>query len=499
MPDAPRLLLLDGHSLAYRAFYALPVENFSTSTGQPTNAVYGFTSMLINALRDEQPSHLAVAFDVSRVTFRSDEFPAYKANRAETPPDFRGQVELIKEVLAAVNVPVLAVEGYEADDVIATLATRATAEGFDTAIITGDRDAFQLVDDHVTVLYPKKGVSDLARMDPGAVADKYGLPPGRYPDYAALRGDPSDNLPGIPGVGEKTAAKWIREYGSLDDLVRRADEVPGKVGAALRDHLGQVVTNRRLTELVRDVPLDLAPADLSVRSWDREEVAQVFDTLQFRVLRDRLYQTLDAPEPEAAEGFDLELVRCAPGEVVAWLATHAPAGSRVGVTVSGTWGRGGGQVHALSVASTDGHACFAEVDAMTAEDRRAVGDWLSDAERPKVLHDMGGPLLALAAAGWDVAGVVCDTALAGYLVRPDQRSYDLADLVLRWLHRELRSDDDAGQLSLDTGEGDESRTAALRARAVLDLADVLETELDDSAGRELLTRVELPLAHVLVQ
>ncbi len=498
MSERPRLLLLDGHSLAYRAFYALPVENFSTSTGQPTNAVYGFTSMLINALRDEQPSHLAVAFDVSRVTFRSDEFPAYKANRAETPQDFRGQVDLIREVLAALNVPVLAVDGYEADDVIATLATRATAEGFDVGIITGDRDAFQLVDDRVTVLYPKKGVSDLARMDPAAVADKYGLPPGRYPDYAALRGDPSDNLPGIPGVGDKTAAKWIREYGSLEELVQRADEVPGKVGAALRAHLGQVATNRRLTELVRDVPLDLAPADLSVRSWDREEVAQIFDALQFRVLRDRLYQTLDTPGPEAAEGFDLELVRCAPGEAADWLATHAPAGRRVGVSVSGVWGRGAGQVHALSVADPDGHACFIDADTMTADDNQAVGKWLADPDRPKVLHEMGGPLLALAAAGWDVAGIACDTALAGYLARPDQRSYDLADLVLRWLHRELRSDVDCGQLSLDTGDGDESRTAALQARAVLDLAEVLEAELDGSAGRELLTRVELPLAQVLV-
>ena len=232
MAPARSLLLLDGHSLAYRAFYALPVENFSTATGQPTNAVYGFTSMLINALRDEQPTHLAVAFDVSRTTFRSERFPEYKANRAKTPDEFKGQVSLIKEVLQALQIPVVEVDGYEADDVIATLSTQASASDYDVAIITGDRDAFQLVSDRVTVLYPRKGVSDLARMTPAAVEEKYGLTPAQYPDFAALRGDPSDNLPGIPGVGEKTATKWIREYGSFEQLVARADEVKGKVGDA---------------------------------------------------------------------------------------------------------------------------------------------------------------------------------------------------------------------------------------------------------------------------
>jgi DNA polymerase-1 len=224
-PDRPRLLLLDGHSLAYRAFYALPVENFSTSTGQPTNAVYGFTSMLINTLRDERPTHVGVAFDVSRATFRSEEFPEYKATRSASPDEFKSQVPLIREVLDALSIPYVQVDGFEADDVIATLTTQAEAAGFDVLIITGDRDAYQLVDPHVTVLYPKKGVSDLARMTPEAVEEKYGLTPAQYPDYAALRGDPSDNLPSIPGVGEKTAAKWVREYGSLDGLVDRVGEV----------------------------------------------------------------------------------------------------------------------------------------------------------------------------------------------------------------------------------------------------------------------------------
>ena len=205
----PRLLLLDGHSLAYRAFYALPVENFSTTTGQPTNAVFGFTSMLINALRDERPTHVAVAFDVSRQTFRSEAFPEYKANRSKSPSEFAGQVDLIKTVLAAMDIVELSVDGYEADDIIATLTKQARAQGLDVFIVTGDRDAFQLVDERCTVLYPKRGVSEMSRMDPAAVQDRYGLTPAQYPDFAALRGDPSDNLPSIPGVGEKTAAKWI--------------------------------------------------------------------------------------------------------------------------------------------------------------------------------------------------------------------------------------------------------------------------------------------------
>ena len=315
-----RLLLLDGHSLAYRAFYALPVENFSTSTGQSTNAVYGFTSMLINVLRDELPTHVAVAFDVSRKTFRSELFADYKANRTKAPDEFNGQVALVKEVLAALHIPSLEVEGFEADDVIATLTVRAEREGFDVLICTGDRDALQLVSDQVTVLYPVKGVSELTRMTPEAVANKYGLTPAQYPDFAALRGDPSDNLPNIPGVGEKTATKWVSEFGDLDTLVARVDEVKGKAGDALRAHLAQVVQNRQLTELVRDVPIDAMPGDLSRQQWDREEVAKVFDSLEFRVLRDRLYATLTTAEPEAEEGFEVAGRVLARGELAGWLA-----------------------------------------------------------------------------------------------------------------------------------------------------------------------------------
>ncbi len=286
------LLLLDGHSLAYRAFFALPAENFATTTGQPTNAVYGFTAMLINVLRDEQPSHIAVAFDRSEPTFRHEQYVEYKANRRETPTDFKGQLSLIFEVLDALGIPRISLAGYEADDLIATLATQASARDMGVLIVTGDRDALQLVSGDVTVLMTRRGISDMTRFTPEAVQEKYGLTPAQYPDFAALRGDPSDNLPGIPGVGEKTAAKWVAEYGSLGALVDKVDQVKGRAGDNLRENLGNVLRNRQLTELTRNVPLDVGPADLVPVPWSRDQIHQLFDTLQFRVLRDRLYTTL---------------------------------------------------------------------------------------------------------------------------------------------------------------------------------------------------------------
>jgi DNA polymerase I len=497
-PDQPRLLLLDGHSLAYRAFYALPVENFSTTTGQPTNAFYGFTSMLINALRDERPTHLAVAFDVGRKTFRNDEYEGYKANRTSAPDEFKGQISLIQEVLAALSVAVVAAEGFEADDVIATLTVQAEEVGYAVAVITGDRDAFQLVDSQVTVLYPRKGVSDLARITPEEVQERYGLTPAQYPDFAALRGDPSDNLPSIPGVGEKTAAKWVREFGSLAALVDRVDEVPGKSGDALRSNLASVVRNRRLTELVRDVPLEVGPSDLILRAWDRDAVHRVFDTLQFRVLRDRLYQTLEPVTPEADEGFTVDVTIPGPGELAAWLVAHTGAG-RVGLAVQGWWAQATGDVTALVVAAGDGATCWVDPAALGPDDDAALAAWLADVDRAKAMHDAKGPAHALAARGWQLAGVTSDTALSAYLALPGQRTFDLADLTLRFLHRELRAEgSDDGQLSFDGGDEAAAVDAlAVRARAVADLADTLDQELEAKGQTALLREVELPLVEVL--
>jgi len=493
------LLLLDGHSLAYRAFFALPVENFSTTTGQPTNAVYGFTSMLINVLRDEKPTHVAVAFDVSRRSFRNEEYAEYKAGRSESPPDFAGQVALVREVLDALRIPVVTYDNYEADDVIATLATAAEAAGLDVLICSGDRDAFQLVSDRVTVLYPRKGVSDLARMTPEAVRERYGVDPEQYPDLAAIVGESSDNLPGVPGVGPGFASRWIQQYGSLEGVVAAVDQITGKKGEALRAHLADVLRNRRLNALVRDLPLGVEVVELVRQGWDRDAVHQVFDTLEFRVLRDRLYTTVEAVAPEAEEGFDLDAVRLGPGDVEGWLARHAPPGARVGLAVDGTWGRGTGVVAAIAVATAGGAAAELSPERLDEADDVAVGRWLADPDRPKALHDAKGPELALSARGWQLRGVTADTALGAYLVAPDQRSYDLADLALRHLSRELRSEVAGdGQLSFDGGEEHEAAEALmLRAAATRDLADALDGELAERGGARLLAEVELPLVDVL--
>ena len=496
---ASRLLLIDGHSVAYRAFFALPVENFSTTTGQPTNAVYGFTSMLINVLRDEAPTHLAVAFDVSRETFRSAEYAQYKANRSASPSEFKGQVSLVKEVLDALRITAVEKEGFEADDVIATLATQAESAGFEVLICSGDRDAFQLVSDQVTVLYPRRGVSDLARMTPDAVREKYGVDPERYPDLAAMVGESSDNLPGVPGVGPKTAAKWIDQFGDLDSIVERVDEIAGKAGQALRDHLGDVVRNRRINELVRDLELPVETADLAVQSWDRDAVHTIFDGLEFRVLRDRLFETLTTEMPEAEAGFEITGEQLATGKVGPWLASHTSTGERTGLHVHGTWGGGTGDVVSISLATSDGSAAWIDPTEMDGPDDEALATWLADPQQHKALHDAKGPMLAFAARGWSLAGVTSDTALSAYLARPDQRSYDLADLTLRYLKRELRGDEpETGQLSFDGAEEEATaRAAMIKARAVVDLAKALDEELEERGGADLLGAVELPLVRVL--
>ena len=480
-PPRPRLLLLDGHSLAYRAFFALPVENFSTTTGQHTNAVYGFTSMLINVLRDEQPTHLAVAFDVSRQTFRLEEYPEYKAKRNKTPGEFSSQLPLIEEVLDALRIPFLKKDGYEADDIIATLVTQAVAADMDVLILTGDRDSLQLVTPTSTVLYPMRGVSDLARMTPEAVESKYGVTPARYPELAALVGEDSDNLPGIPGVGPKTAAKWIAQYDGLDNVITHADEIKGKAGDNLRDHLGDVIRNRRLNALVRDLDLDFVPADLAMRPWDRQEVHTLFDGLEFRVLRDRLFETLTSEEEIDDSGFDVDMTVLATGQLRAWLAEHASTGERVGVHPVGEWRAGSGDLTALAFASREGAAAYIDAGELDPDDEDALAGWLADAGQPKVLHDAKGPMLAFAARSMELAGLARDTALSAYLARPDQRSYDLADLTVRYLKRELKQGAvDDGQLSLD-GLGDETSgdVEMLHARAVLDLAAALDDELEE--------------------
>ena len=499
--ERPVLLLLDGHSLAYRAFFALPVENFSTTTGQHTNAVYGFTSMLINVLRDETPTHLAVAFDVSRQTFRSEQYAEYKANRSTSPSEFAGQVSLIKEVLDALRVPYLEKPGFEADDVIGTLATQAKAAEFDVLICSGDRDSFQLVDDHTTVIYPMRGVSEMKRMTPEAVEERYGVPPSRYPELAAIVGETSDNLPGVPGVGQGFAAKWLNQYDGLEGVLANAEKITGKKGESLREHLGDVLRNRQLNALVCDLELSLHPKDLAVQPWDRDEVHKVFDSLEFRVLRDRLFETLSGDEPDIAPGTAVDGSVLAPGELPGWLAEHASGEALTGVEAQGQWGGGTGQLTSVALADATGGAAWIDAAEISADDETVLAGWLADPDRPKVLHDAKGPMLALAARGWPLRGLAADTALSAYLSHPDQRSYDLADLTLRYLHRELKSEAaSTDQLSFDLdGDSALAQESMQKANAVVDLAAALETELTTRGGSSLLADVELPLVDVLAK
>ncbi len=492
--SAGRLMLLDGHSLAYRAFFALPVDNFSTTTGQPTNAVYGFTSMLVNVIRDEKPTHIAVAFDVSRKTFRSEMFPAYKANREASPEAFKNQVPLIEEVLRALGVKILKVEGFEADDIIATLKKQAEEDQYEVLIVTGDRDSFQLVDEHTTVLYPRKGMSDLARMTPDAVLEKYSLTPTQYPDFAALRGDPSDNLPGIPGVGEKTATKWIVEYGSLNNLIDNCDKITGKVGESLRANISGVMLNRELTQLHSDVPMDLHVDDCSLAGFDRAEVDQLFDTLQFRALRDRIsvLQVSGAiesvPVSDAREAVEAEVVVGA--KAAAFLAALA---APVAIAFAGNWGRGAGTLDRIAVVGTSGApGVFDLSDKAT---RVEVLPWLANPLVAKIVHDIKGPNLALLDLDASIAGIQMDTALAAYLASPGQRSFALEAVVNKFLGRELILSESGEQMLF--GVEDDHSALVDEVVAITELAELFDERLESQDEKSLLVDVEIPLTVLL--
>ncbi|HLS04633.1 MAG TPA: DNA polymerase I [Actinomycetales bacterium] len=494
-PVRPRLLLVDGHSMAYRAFFALPVENFATTTGQPTNAVYGFTSMLINLMRDEQPTHMAVAFDVSRKSFRTEEYPDYKATRDKTPDEFKSQVPLIREVLASLEIMTLEKEGFEADDLIATLAQEGVDAGYEVLVISGDRDTFQLVTSDVTVLYPRKGVSDLVRMTPTAVEDRYGVSPERYPDMAALVGEKSDNLPGVPGVGDKTAAKWLTTYGDLEAIVARVDEIGGKVGQNLRDNLAQVLLNRRLNALLTDVELPAHVSAMGVKDWDRSAVAEIFTALEFRTLYDRLAAAFpDAEEQEETVDHNLETVQ--PGELAAWLKKNA-AGQGA-LDVEGQVSRGSGDAWRVGIAAADKQISV-DLTELAADDEAALAQWLADTSIAKTVHDVKFALLALRGRGFDLRGVQMDTALAAYLRYPDTRGYALADLTLRHLQRALQpAESSGGQAMLSLDDDEDREASAVRAQAIAELGEVCEGFLADIGAERLLRDLELPLAAVLV-
>ncbi|MBG9302292.1 DNA polymerase I [Corynebacterium diphtheriae bv. mitis] len=495
--NANRLMLIDGHSMAFRAFYALPAENFSTSGGQATNAVYGFLSMLSSLLVEEKPTHVAVAFDVGRQTFRTEMFPEYKAQREAAPPEFKGQVEIIKEVLETLGITTLEKENFEADDIIATLATAAGPLGFDTYIVTGDRDSFQLVNESTTVLYPMRGVSVLHRFTPEAVEEKYGLTPVQYPDFAALRGDPSDNLPNIPGVGEKTATKWIVQYGNLDSLLAHADEIKGKAGNSFRERLDQVRMNRTLTEMIKDLELPYAPDQLERKPADASAIASKFDELEFGSnLRDRVIHAVDAQGnvSEESEEYKPEVV-IDHEKLASWLATRA--GQSLALYVRGHGSPASGDAESAAIVDKQFHAVAFDFGDLDADDDQAFAQWIAS-DSPKYLHETKAVFHMLAGRGYTLNGIEHDTAIAGYLLRPGQRTYDLKDVYQRHLQRQLGGgSSESGQLSLlDAPDAQELVDSAV---AILELSKSLTAQLQAIDAYELYREMELPLVGVLAR
>lgn len=486
----PRLLLIDGHSMAFRAFYALPAENFSTSGGQHTNAVYGFLSMLANILADERPDFVAVAFDVGRQTFRTEMFPEYKAQREAAPEEFRGQVELIREVLETLGITTLSRENFEADDIVATLSTQAGAD-YETLLVTGDRDYLQLVDDSTTVLYPMRGVSKLHRFTPEAVEEKYGLSPQQYPDFAALRGDPSDNLPSVPKVGEKTAMKWITQYGSLDGLIEHAEEIKGVAGQNFRDRIEQVKLNRKLTQMVTDMDLEVGPADLEFKGAVASEVAARFDELEFGTnLRERVLNAVphDAAAESAATKEAAEVtVTVVNTPLSEWLKGQ----EHVAVFVQGDGTPGAGDAAALALVDSAFEGLQIELADLDAADDAALAEWLSS-DAPKYLHEAKAAWHMLAGRGIELRGIAHDTALAAYLLRPGQRTYALTDVYQRHLQKSLGAATD--QLSIL-----DENPLVDQAGAIMELAAELTSQLQEIDSFELYTDLELPLVSILAQ
>jgi DNA polymerase I len=505
------LVLLDGHSLAFRAFFALP-SDLQTTTGQLTNVVYGFTTMLVKLFGDFSPDRIAVCFDLGRPAYRHDVYDGYKANRRTSPDEFSSQMPLVREVLSALRIPVVEVAGYEADDLIATLVREARDEGLPVLVVTGDRDNLQLIDDShdVRVMMTRRGITDTAVYDEAAVTERYGVPPERYIDVAALRGDPSDNLPGVPGVGDKTATKLVQTYGTAEEVVAHAGEQRGKLKENLLAHGNDVLRNKQLMRLRDDVPLPVGVRDLRMGPWDRAEIHRLFDTLEFHPLRERLFAAAVDTGP-VDTGFEVDARRLAKGELAGWLA-GVPASQpialaarlrtspgRAELTGTGLWAEG-----------AEGGAAWLDLeDGAGPEDLEALAALLGDPDRPKLAHDAKYLYLAAWDRGWELNGLVMDTALAAYLALPAQRTYDLADLALRYLRKELRPEGagtderpagDGTQLALDTaGEDEHWPDWCLRAQAVGELAVTLGRELAAMEVGRLVEDVELPLVPILAK
>jgi len=482
--DPPRrLFLLDGHSLSYRAFFALPTS-LATTSGQVTNAVYGFTSMLIKLLAEERPDLIAVAFDVGRPTVRLEKYAEYKAGRAETPDEFRQQLGLIVEVLETLRIPVIGIEGHEADDAIATLALRALDRGIEAVIVTADRDFFQLVRPGLTVMFNVKGISDIRRYDVEAVTERFGLPPEKYLDYVALKGDASDNIPGVPGVGEKTASKLVQDFGSVEELLRRTDELKkGKLKESIEAAGEQLALNKELAELNTDVDVDLEPEDAVMGDWDAEAVRRLFISLEFRTLFERLEEVGRSAKP-AVEMAELDLREVGVDEIAELVSSDGPKAIRLDLDER--------EVRGVAVSMGGGQAAYAEL-----HDLSRLADVLADQAAPKWTHDAKDLEAAVVAEGRSLGGVTTDTMLAAYLLDPAAPSFELQPLSEQYLGTDVLgsvAEEAEGQLF-----GDSWRKTAAEAAAVALLAPVLDERVDKAGLRRLLDDVELPLSSVLAR
>jgi len=500
VPDSPKptLLIIDGHSLAFRAFYALPLDNFSTRDGQHTNAIHGFLSMLILLLQNEKPTHLAVAFDISRYSFRTREYPEYKGTRDVTPPEFVGQIPLLEEALAAMGVTTVSKEDFEADDILATLATQGSGEGFRVLVVSGDRDAIQMVNDDVTLLYPNaRGVSELKRYDRDAVFARYGVEPHQYPDVAALVGETSDNLIGVDKVGEKTAVKWITTYGSLDSVLDHADDIPGVVGQNLRDQRDRPVRNRRLNHLVTDVALPVGPADLIRRPIDDRAVREIFDRLQFKTLLERVLK-LSAAErggrsSPASEPVDESAGPRAPGvrvmvdeELEKWVAVSSSGSRPLGLRIESR----NGSVVGFGLASATESVFVPWADGRP--DYQALEKWLAS-DHPKYLHNAKSQFKVLRDSGLTLNGMAFDTSLAAWLLKPGLKPETLESQVYHYLGETLQPSD-PNQLVPES----KPISPATEAWYVVRIAEHLLARLDE-ASLGVLERIELPLVPVLAE
>jgi len=484
----PTLALLDGHSLAYRAFFALP-SDLATPSGQVTNAVYGFTSMVIKLLGDEDPDALAVAWDTPAKTHRSERFPEYKAQREAAPDLFRSQLPLIREVADVLGFQQYEAPGYEADDVIATIATAAAEQGWDVLVVTGDRDAFQLIDDRINVYYTRRGISDVVVADSGYVEERYGITPSQYADYAALRGDSSDNLPGVPGVGEKTATKLVAGYGGLEGIYEHLDDQTPKLRENLEASRSQAFLNRELTQLLTDLDVPTDPEGMRVAPWDPQQVRRVFDGLAFQSLWGRLQELEGAAEPTPDETIDVEVATATDGEAIRDLFDGTVAIEPV---------RDPDGIVGFVVAGEES-ASFVPWDAID-----ELGPILEDASVSKALHDAKPVMRALFDNGLDLAGVAFDTAVAAYVIRPALASQSLSDVAGRVLRVEIEpateTEEGTGQGALDfDATGPDVTGAGRRAIAIARLVAPLTEQLEARGGRGLFEEIELPLVRVLAR